>query len=217
MLNKKQEEILVAVWRAGEVKNYAIGDIKKRCVVDFTDADIEELEKKGFIVSNNNNILFSRNGKELAERIIRRHRLAEVLMSSILNLRHDEIEKVACHMEHSLAPEVEESICTLLGHPGICPDGKPIPKGKCCRKKLRTVSNTVVGLDELKSGEKGKIKYILPDNHSNLHRLMSFGLRPGVTVSVHRTTPAFCIKFENTELAIDKEIASNIFVWKIED
>jgi len=45
---------------------------------------------------------------------------------------------------------------------------------------------------------------------------MSMGLQPGITVTVHRTNPAFCIKFENTELALDEEIARNIFVWKID-
>ena len=57
--------------------------------------------------------------------------------------------------------------------------------------------------------------YIKPDSHSHLHHLISFGLNPGVTVAVHRTVPAFCIKFENTELALDEDIVRNIFVWKV--
>ena len=112
--------------------------------------------------------------------------------------------------------EVEESICTLLGHPEVCPDGKPIPRGKCCRKRLKVINNIVVSLRELHPGEKGKIAYIKPGSHSNLHQLMSIGLQPGIVVSVHRVNPAFCIKFEETELAIDEELASNIFVWKID-
>ncbi|MBW2219889.1 MAG: FeoA domain-containing protein, partial [Deltaproteobacteria bacterium] len=111
----------------------------------------------------------------------------------------------------------EESICTLLGHPGVCPDGKPIPMGKCCRKRLKVVDNIVVSLNELRPSEKGKITYIKPGSHSNLHQLMSIGLQPGIVVTVHRTNPAFCIKFENTELAMDEELARNIFVWKIEN
>jgi DtxR family Mn-dependent transcriptional regulator len=75
----------------------------------------------------------------------------------------------------------------------------------------------VVSLSELKPSESGKITYIKPGSHSNLHQLMSFGLQPGVVVTVHRVNPAFCIKYENTELAIDEEIAGNIFVWKIPD
>ena len=88
------------------------------------------------------------------------------------------MEEVACKVEHSLDPEVEESISTLLGHPEICLDGKPIPKGRCCRKNLKTVGNTVVSLAELKPGERGKITYIKPGSHSNLHQLISMGLHP---------------------------------------
>ena len=217
MLNEKQEEIMEAIWCAGENKHHSIDAIKKKCTVDFTEDDLTELEKLGVIVSHADKILFSSKGKPLAEAVMRRHRLAEVLVSSILKLKNSAMEKVACQVEHCLAPEVEESICTLLGHPEVCPDGKPIPRGRCCRKKLRMISNTVIGLNELKPGESGKITYIKPGSHSNLHLLMSFGLQPGVVVNVHRNNPAFCIKFENTELAIDQDIAKNIFVWKILD
>ena len=41
-------------------------------------------------------------------------------------------------------------------------------------------------------------------------------LQPGVVVTVHRVNPAFCIKFENTGLVLDEEIARNIFVWKVD-
>lgn len=215
MLTEKQEEILEAIWCAGENKKYSIDDIKKKCIVDFTDDDLSEIEKQGLIVCNADKVLFSSPGKLLAEAIMRRHRLAEVLVSSILRLKDSAMEEVACKVEHSLAPEVEESICTLLGHPEVCPDGKPIPRGRCCRKHLKTVDYKVVSLIELKPSEKGKITYIKPGSHSNLHQLISMGLQPGITVTVHRTNPAFCIKYENTELALDKDIAKNIFVWRL--
>lgn len=217
MLNEKQEEIIEAIWCAAENKKYTIDAIRNRCIVDFAKKDLDELEKDGLIVYSNDKILFSSEGKALAKAVMRRHRLAEILVSSILQLKDSAMEEVACKVEHSLAPEVEESICTLLGHPRICPDGKPIPEGNCCKKKLRVVDNTVVSLSELKTSEKGKITYIKPGSHSNLHQMMSMGLQPGTVVTVHRITPAFCIKFENTELALDEEIARNIFVWKIEN
>jgi DtxR family Mn-dependent transcriptional regulator len=215
MLNERHEEIMEAIWSSSENKNYSIDAIRKRCIADFTDADLSELERQGLIVRNANKLLLSREGKTLAESIMRRHRLGEVLVSSILKLKGTELEEVACKIEHALLPEVEESICTLLGHPELCPDGKPIPRGSCCKNNLRVIKNVVIGLDELKPSEKGKIMYIKPGSHSTLHQLMSFGLQPGVVVTVHRVNPAFCIKFENTELALDEEIAKNIFVWKI--
>ncbi len=215
MLSEKQEEIMEATWCAAENKHYSYEAIKKKCVIDFSKEDIEDLEQKGLIVKSDDKILFSSKGKSIAEAIMRRHRLAEVLVSSALKLRNADMEKVACKVEHRLVSEVEESICTLLGHPVTCPDGRPIPKGRCCKKRLGAVSKTVFKLIDLKPSEKGKITYIKPNSHSNLHQLMSLGIQPGVILTVHRTNPAFCIKFENTELAIDEDIAKNIFVWKI--
>lgn len=215
MMKEIHDEILEAMWTAEENKKFSIDEIRRLCTVEFTDEDLSELESLDLIIKNKNKILFSVKGKEIAEHIMRRHRLAEVLMSSILKLKNSEMERVACQVEHYLVPEVEESICTLLGHPEICPDGKPIPKGRCCHDGLKQVTNTVVSLMELKPGEQGKITYIKPCNHSNLHKLISFGLNPGVVVTLHRRKPAFCIKYENTELAIDEKIAQNIFVWKM--
>jgi DtxR family Mn-dependent transcriptional regulator len=217
VLNEKQEEIMEAVWCTCENKNSCIDAIKKRCVVDLSESDLEELEKMGMLVKSADKTLFSSKGKHIAEGIIRRHRLAEVLVSSVLKLKNSAMERVACQVEHSLVPEVEEAMCTLLGHPEICPDGKPIPRGQCCKKGLRKIGAAVVALNELKPSERGKITYIRPGSHSNLHQLISIGLQPGVFVSVHRTNPAFCIKFENTELALDEEIAKNIFVWRVEE
>jgi len=105
MLTEKQEEIIEAIWCAGEYKNYSIDAVKKRCVVDFTEADLAELEKKGMIVLTSDKILFSGDGKTRAETIIRRHRLAEVLVSSILRLKDSSMEKVACKVEHCLEPD----------------------------------------------------------------------------------------------------------------
>jgi DtxR family transcriptional regulator, Mn-dependent transcriptional regulator len=217
MLTEKQEEIIEAIWCAGEIKNYTIAGVRNRCIVDFSEEDLSDLEGNGLIVRNGDNLMFTNSGKLLAEAIMRRHRLAEVLVSSILRLKDSAMEDVACKVEHSLLPEVEESICTLLGHPEICPDGKPIPRGRCCKKRLRAVGNKVVSLSELTPSQQGKITYIKPSSHSDLHQLLSLGLHPGLIVSVHRTSPVFCIKFEGTELAMDRDIADNIFVWKIEN
>jgi DtxR family Mn-dependent transcriptional regulator len=215
MLNEKQEEILESIWSVGDRQNNTIEAVRKRSSVDFTDDDLAELERLELINRDNDRISLANKGKSIAEIIIRRHRLAEILVSSILKLKQSDMEEMACKVEHSLLPEVEESICTLLGHPEFCPDGKRIPRGRCCSGKLRVVDTSVVSLRELAPGESGKITYIKPDNHESFHQLISFGLHPGVTVTVHRQNPAFCIKFENTELALDEKVAENIYVWKL--
>lgn len=215
MLTEQQEEILEAVWVENEKTETSETEIRKRCAVEFSGAELEELIEQGLIVRAEEQLRLSDQGQRLTKPVIRRHRLAEVLVSSILQLKSADMEAVACKVEHSLLPEVEEAICTLLGHPETCPDGKPIPRGKCCKSGQKIIDTKVVNLTELQPGESGKITYIKPVNHENFHQLISFGLHPGEIVTVHRSTPVFCIKFVNTELALDREIARNIFVWKL--
>jgi len=215
MLNETQEEILESIWSVGDRQNNTIEAVRKRCSVDFSEEDLAEMERQELIVRDQNEIRLANKGESIAEVIIRRHRLAEILVSSILKLKQSDMEDIACKVEHSLLPEVEESICTLLGHPEFCPDGKRIPRGRCCSGKLKAIDSSVVSLSELSPGESGKITYIKPDNHSSFHQLISFGLHPGVIITVHRKNPAFCIKFENTELALDDNVAKNIYVWKL--
>jgi len=215
MLTETQEEILESIWSVGDRQHNTIEAVKKRCTVDFTEADLEDMERQELITRDQDEIHLANKGKSIAEIIIRRHRLAEILVSSILKLKQSDMEDIACKVEHSLLPEVEESICTLLGHPEFCPDGKRIPPGRCCSGKRKAIDSSVVSLKELSPGESGKITYIKPDNHSSFHQLISFGLHPGVVVTVHRKNPAFCIKFENTELALDDNVVGNIYVWKL--
>ena len=41
----------------------------------------------------------------------------------------------ACKFEHIISPELDERICSFLGHPKTCPHGNPIPPGDCCNHK----------------------------------------------------------------------------------
>ena len=214
MLNERLEEILEAIWVAREKKQSSLDAIRENCAIQFSGSELNALERNKMVLLNGDEVHFTHEGEKLGKVIIRRHRLAEVLVTSILKVKKHKMHEIACEFEHSLQAEVEESICTLLGHPEVCPDGKPIPPGVCCKNNSTRVENTVTSLIELSPGEQGRITYIKPGSHSNLHQLLSFGLSPGVTVIVHRTSPAFCVKFENTELALDPEIATNIFVWK---
>ncbi|MFN2352994.1 MAG: metal-dependent transcriptional regulator [Desulfopila sp.] len=215
MINERHEEILEAIWLAEEKNKTTLQAVQESCTIEFTNSELTELVQNGLVMFDNEGVYFTHEGRKLAKAIIRRHRLAEVLVTSILKVKKSDMDKIACEVEHSLQEQVEESICTLLGHPELCPDGKPIPPGSCCLNNATKVVNTVTSLVELAPGEEGRITYIKPGSHSNLHQLLSFGLSPGVQVMVHRTSPAFCIKFENTELALDPEIVKNIFVWKI--
>ena len=209
------EEILEAVWKADEDGSTSLEDIKRCCAKEIPEGDLTALASEGFLTITGDRVRFTDKGRADAETIVRRHRLAEVLLATVLNLDPEIQERIACEVEHSLLPEMEDAICTLLGHPTICPDGKNIPAGRCCASGRTTASTVVRNLTDLEPGEKGRIMYIKPKHHARLHRLSSFGLTPGTVVVLHQRSPAFCIRYEGTEIAINRDVAEDIYVTKI--
>lgn len=215
MIIREVEEVLEKIWTCSEQNEHRLSTIKEKSRVKITPEILDYLEKDDLIAHSNNNILLTYKGKQYASDIIRRHRLAERLLSDVLNMNLANIEPHACEFEHVIIEEVVDSICTLLGHPRECPHGIAIPEGKCCRETRNLVSNTVMSLDKLNVGENAKIAYVSTNNnHSRLHKLISFGITPGIKVRVHQKTPTYVIKCGHTELALERDVISNIFVWK---
>lgn len=161
-------------------------------------------------------ILLTGEGEALARNVIRRHRLAERLLSDVLALPSAFIDPNACQLEHILSTEVAESICTLLGHPRQCPHGSAIPSGRCCERTDETLEPIILSVDKMDAGAKGKIAYISLQNHPDLHKLLSLGLVPGTLFNLHQTFPTFVIEIGETTLALEKEIAEKIFARRMD-
>ena len=66
-------------------------------------------------------------GRELATTVVRRHRLAERLLVDVIGLEWEKVHREAARWEHAISADVEEKLVLLLGDPGTCPHGNPIP------------------------------------------------------------------------------------------
>jgi DtxR family Mn-dependent transcriptional regulator len=66
-------------------------------------------------------------GEGLAQRVVRRHRLAERFLTDILGLSWASAHHEAGKWEHVMSEEVEEAMIARLGNPTTCPHGNPIP------------------------------------------------------------------------------------------
>ena len=215
--NKHDEEILEAVWTAGEDGDVTVARVREVCPDEFTDKDIEDLASAGMLKLNGDELILTDAGREVARNVVRRHRLAATLMYTALGVDSEERETIACEVEHTLVPELTDGICTLLGHPRESPDGRPIPMGPCCEAHQRVVSSLVTSLADMKPGVKAKVLYIQPKNHDRMHRLTSFGITPGTVLELHQRLPTYCVHYEGTELALDRDVAEDIFVVPLED
>ncbi len=214
MNGREIEEVLEALWTCDEKSDYHLEALRKCCHVPVDQQQLSALENDDLIAYQGEMVLLTRKGKKRAGEVIRRHRLAERLLVDVLNMSLQQAEVGACEFEHILAPQVTESICTLLGHPRECPHGARIPMGKCCYEAKDVVDNVVVPLSRLEAGTTAKVAYITTSSHPRLHKLLSFGLMPGVELTVHQKSPSYVISCDQTELALEEDVANDIHVWK---
>jgi DtxR family Mn-dependent transcriptional regulator len=88
---------------------------------------IKRLEAEGLVALDRNAISLTASGQRLAERVVRRHRLAERFLTDILELSWADAHQEAGKWEHIISEPVEAAIVRVLGNPTTCPHGNPIP------------------------------------------------------------------------------------------
>ena len=77
---------------------------------------------------------------------------AERLLQDIIEVKGTENEEAACEFEHIISSDVTDAICTLLGHPKVCPHGLPIPPGACCAKAQANLESIVLPNKQIAPG-----------------------------------------------------------------
>lgn len=173
---------------------------------------LSELVKRGLIDLTAQKATLTRKGKDAARDCVRRHRLAERLLVDLLNMKKSSVHEPGCVFEHILHEGLDENVCTLLGHPKLCPHGKPIPEGKCCTESRRQVGKLIIPLPELEVGAKAEVAYLQTHDRDSLHKLMAMGILPRTELSLMRRTPTIVFQTGKTQFAIDAELASRIYV-----
>jgi DtxR family Mn-dependent transcriptional regulator len=145
---------------------------------------IKRLEHQG-LVEIDGGIRLTGDGMELAETVVRRHRLAERFLTDILGLSWAEAHPEAGRWEHVISDRVEEAMVKILGDPTTCPHGNPIP-GSNYR------APDAVSLDELGVGDGFTVSRIpeeLEFTPGILEFLESSLLVPGRTGTITASSP----------------------------
>jgi DtxR family Mn-dependent transcriptional regulator len=112
-----------------------------------------------------------------ARRVIRRHRLVELLLTRVLGLDWSEVDAEAEALEHAISPRLEQAIAAHLGEPLEDPHGHPIPtrEGNIARRDLRP-------LHLFRAGQRVLIREVKDDSPERLRRWQALGLTPGAIV-----------------------------------
>lgn len=89
---------------------------------------VARMERDGLLrVDEDRRIELSPQGYELAEAVMRKHRLAERLLTDVIGLDWQLVHDEACRWEHVISDEVEQRLVAILHSPTASPYGNPIP------------------------------------------------------------------------------------------
>lgn len=149
-------------------------------------------------------------GKLLALRIIRKHRLWEMFLVDVLHFSWDEIDDEAERFEHIMSDKMEEKIDHVLGHPMIDPHGDPIPT-----KNGEIQCAMSYPLNEAKEGSKVKVLRVSDADSEMLQYISSIGVTLNKKLTIKQKMNfdgSLALKINNKEVNISSTIAENIFV-----
>ncbi len=105
---------------------------------------IRRMEREG-LIDVDGSIVLTDNGRALAERVVRRHRLAERFLTDILELPWADAHLEAGKWEHVISEPVEAAMTRVLGEPPTCPHGNPIPGASYEPPDTTPLSDLAVG------------------------------------------------------------------------
>ncbi|HTP29699.1 MAG TPA: metal-dependent transcriptional regulator [Anaeromyxobacteraceae bacterium] len=216
--NSHVEDLLEAIFTEREGGRDQAGEVMARAsrhAGGISPAALDDLVKAGLARLVEGRVLFTPEGERRARGVVRRHRLTERLFRDLLQLSDGAMESQACQIEHILSPEATDSVCTLLGHPPTCPHGKAIPPGPCCGALSKTVRPLVTGLPSFELGVLGRIVFVAPRFHDRMDRLAALGIIPGSEIRLRQRSPSYVIEVGETTVALDPEIATEIYVKRI--
>ena len=106
---------------------------------------IHRLQDDGHVRIEGRDVKLTSSGRKRAESVVRKHRLAERLLTDVIGLEWHKAHAEACRWEHVISDEVEARLVDLLGNPTTCPHGNPIPGSGGARTELSTLADVEPG------------------------------------------------------------------------
>ena len=171
---------------------------------------LRRLTREGLIeMGKNKEIDLTKLGREAAESMVRRHRLAELLVVDVLEVDLFNAHEEAHRLEHAISPLLEEKIRRKLGNPKSSPFGDPIPgSGKLA-------SHNSVPLSEATQDQEYMVDRIPEDDQALLEYLVPYGFIPGRSVKLTEAAAyrgVIKLECDGAEVVVGYEVAERIWL-----
>ncbi|WP_372736677.1 metal-dependent transcriptional regulator [Nocardioides sp.] len=184
---------------------------------------VARMERDGLVtVQGDRHLELTDEGLRLATRVMRKHRLAERLLTDVIGLPWEEVHEEACRWEHVISEAVERRLLELLDHPTESPYGNPIPglaelgesnTGEVFMEGVEALS-AVAGPDEGRVLVR-RISEEMQKDEVLMSALRRVGALPDKTVTIAATADGVLIGSGGETAEIVPEAADHIFVRRL--
>jgi len=210
------EEYLEAILNmASEGKKVLAARLAERLQVSppTVTVTLQRMGRDGLVAANERKeIGLTEKGMKMAMSVVRRHRLAERLLTDVLKIPWHEAHQEACLLEHGISEKVMERLYHALGQPKTCPHGNPIPVGDV----LPSIQG--VPLDTVAAEETVVVERI-SEEATRLVELMRYlekaGIKPGARITVREVASyagTITLLVGNGELSLGTQAAALVWV-----
>jgi DtxR family transcriptional regulator, Mn-dependent transcriptional regulator len=172
---------------------------------------LKRLEAEGLIErGKHKEALLTKKGRARAERVVRKHRIIERLLTDFMGYTAAEAHVYADELGDTFTDEMVDRIAKKLGNPERCPHGWPVDPDVEQRENRH-----LVALAELKEGSKATIVRLAEHDGELLHWFYDEGLVPGSKIEVRAAEPEagqFTLRLNGRERAVGEKAAAGLFV-----
>jgi DtxR family Mn-dependent transcriptional regulator len=172
---------------------------------------LKRLEKDGLIErGKHKEALLTRTGRARAERVVRKHRIIERMLTDFMGYTAAEAHVHADELGDTFTDDMVDRIARKLGNPKRCPHGWPVDPAVEQQENQK-----LVALAELREGAKATIVRLAEHDGELLHWFYDEGLVPGQKIEVREAQPEagqFRLRLDGREQAVGEKAAAGLFV-----
>lgn len=171
---------------------------------------IRRLRDEGYLEITGRAIGLTEKGRARAESVVRKHRLAERLLTDVIGLEWHKAHNEATRWEHVISDDVEHRLVELLGNPSTCPHGNPIPGTVGNAMAIERLSEANVG-DEI---HLVRVTEQVEFDATWLEYLGINGFVPGTIARVvdKHADGSLSVEFAGRELEIEGPLAQLLYI-----
>ena len=185
---------------------------------------VARMERDGLLhVDTDRTIRLTRTGATLARDVMRKHRLAECLLTEVIGLEWEKVHDEACRWEHVISIGVEKRLVAILDSPTRSPYGNPIPGLKELgvdveHTPFREHADPLADLvtDQPQRFVLQRMSENLQADHGMLPALAAAGFRPGVSLLAHRDVDVVRVDIDGVTTDVGLFASELLFVSRDE-